>query len=310
MRRIAGPSWLDARIARGEVVILDGATGSELQRRGVPMDPVAWSGPCVLEHGEALRGVHEDYIRAGAEVIMTNTFSTARHMLEPAGYGAEVAEINRRAVALALEARDRVAGREVAVAGSIANFVADERDPHWLSPDILRATFEEQAQLLAEAGVELIVLEMLQKAEMAAIATEAAVATGLPVWAGLSCRRPHDGGELRAFDYPERSFEEVVRAVAGQPVAAVTVMHSELPDTGPGLELVRRHWAGVTGAYPNSGYFARPNWVFVEQTSPDELLTAARGWVATGAQLIGGCCGLGPRHVEALAAQLGAIAGR
>ncbi|HEX5692919.1 MAG TPA: homocysteine S-methyltransferase family protein, partial [Roseiflexaceae bacterium] len=78
---------LQARLDAGQVIMLDGATGTELQRRGVPMHGFAWSAAALDTHPDIVRAVHEDYIRAGADVIITNTFSTARHVLETAGLG-------------------------------------------------------------------------------------------------------------------------------------------------------------------------------------------------------------------------------
>ncbi|HRB11587.1 MAG TPA: homocysteine S-methyltransferase family protein, partial [Vicinamibacteria bacterium] len=63
------------------ILLIDGAMGTELQRRGVPMDKVAWSGAAVLTHPDVVRETHEDYIRAGARVIITNTFGSTRQML-------------------------------------------------------------------------------------------------------------------------------------------------------------------------------------------------------------------------------------
>ena len=103
-------SRLEQRLAGGDVVILDGATGTELERRGVPMDGQAWSATANLTHPDVVRSVHEDYIRAGADVIITNTFATARSLLDAAGLGERVVEVNRRAVELAREARDQAAG--------------------------------------------------------------------------------------------------------------------------------------------------------------------------------------------------------
>jgi len=141
---------LQARLEAGKVIILDGATGTELQRRGVPMHGFAWSAAALDTHPETVRVVHEDYIRAGADVIITNSFSTARHVLEPAGLGDRVRALNQRAVTLAQAARENAAsGRPVAIAGSISSFRAD-RTP----AEQLEANYREQAELLAEAGVE------------------------------------------------------------------------------------------------------------------------------------------------------------
>jgi len=78
-------------------------------------------------------------------------------------------------------------------------------------------------------------------------------------------------------------------------------MHTPVTDMDEGLAVVRRHWTGPVGAYPESGYFVMPNWQFVEVIDPQAFVARARGWIARGVQLVGGCCGLGPRHIRALA---------
>src|SRR5262245_30786936 len=115
---------LGERMDRGDVVILDGAMGSELQRRGVPMHHVAWSAAALATHPEIVQAAHEDYLRAGAEILTANSFGTSRHVLAPAGLGDRVAELNRRSIELARAARDRVAPRhDVWIAGSMSSFV-------------------------------------------------------------------------------------------------------------------------------------------------------------------------------------------
>jgi homocysteine S-methyltransferase len=298
-----GPDWLDAKLAAGETVILDGAMGTELEARGVPMHEKTWSAAALLSHPDVVRAAHADYIRAGAEVIIANTFASGRHMLEPTGLGAEVAEANRAAVRLAREAREEAAEAPVAVAGSICEWV--HMDSKWRAPEHLAASLREQADLLAEGGVDLIALEMCQQPEAAALAAEAALATGLPVWAGASCKRHAEAAPLATFDEPDTAFDAVIAALAGSGIAVLNVMHSPIEDTGPGLAAVRERWAGPIGAYPESGYFVMPNWHFVDVIEPPDLVREARAWHAQGARLLGGCCGLGPRHVEALKAAFG-----
>jgi S-methylmethionine-dependent homocysteine/selenocysteine methylase len=110
-----------ARLAGGGTVLLDGATGTELQRRDVPMDDAAWCALAALTHPDTLRAVHEDYVRLGCDVITTNTFASARHLMARAGREDDTKLGYRRAVEIAREARERAAaGRPVAVAGSIS----------------------------------------------------------------------------------------------------------------------------------------------------------------------------------------------
>ena len=113
---------ISERLADGELVIIDGGTGSQLQAEGVPMDDVAWCARANLEQPDVVQRVHEAYIRAGAEVIIANTFAASRAALEPAGLGARVAEANRGAVSAALRAREAAAVHPVLVAGSMSSF--------------------------------------------------------------------------------------------------------------------------------------------------------------------------------------------
>jgi S-methylmethionine-dependent homocysteine/selenocysteine methylase len=298
-------SRLRERLARGDVVILDGATGTELERRGVPMDGQAWSATANLTHPDVVRGVHEDYIRAGADVIITNTFATARCHLEAAGLGERVAEVNRRAVELAREARDRVAsGRDVWVAGSMST-MAPGADPE-RRPPVLRLTemLGEQADILARAGVDLLVLEMMRDVQYAAGAVDAARATGLPLWVGFSCRQAADGGVYMFGGIRENlPFADVIAPVMARGGSLLAVMHSEIRDTGPALEIAKQHWKGPLAAYPESGSFTMPNWQFVD-VAPEDFVAHAADWLRQGMQVLGGCCGLGPEHIRLLRERL------
>ena len=91
---------LSERLKNNEIILLDGGVSTEIQKRGVPMDSDVWSGIAHKTHPEVVRQVHEDYIRAGAQVITANTYSTARHVLESIDLGSEVKSINTEAVRL------------------------------------------------------------------------------------------------------------------------------------------------------------------------------------------------------------------
>src|SRR6516165_9811015 len=119
-----GYERLKQRLAAGETIILDGPTGTELQRRGAPMDPGAWCGPATLTHEPLLTQIHADYIAAGADVITANTFASSRLMLARSGLGDSVREINERAIGAALRARDTAPDAAGAVvAGSLSHMV-------------------------------------------------------------------------------------------------------------------------------------------------------------------------------------------
>ena len=304
---------LAAKLGEGEVVLLDGATGTELQRRGVPMDGEAWCALATLTHPDVLRAVHEDYVRQGCDVVTANTFANARHMMARAGREGDTRLAYRRAVEIAREARERLGAGHVAVAGSISTMRpvlkgADRRDPAAAVPLAeARANLREAADTLAEAGADLLLLEMIGDLDWGGAALEAAVATGLPVWVGTSVRRG-EHGEIASFHPGGPSFPDLVRGLSDLGPQAMGVMHCAIPDTGPALDALRAVWDGPVLAYPEVGWFEMPDWRFVE-IEPAAFAEAALGWIGQGTRIVGGCCGLGPMHIQALAAQLGVEAG-
>jgi homocysteine S-methyltransferase len=163
----------------------------------------------------------------------------------------------------------------------------------------------EQADLLAEAGVDLIMLEMMRDVDYAAGAVDAARATGLPVWVGFSCRRATDG-VVRMFSgvRDDLAFEDIIGPVMMRGGSLLAVMHSEAGDTGPAIEVAKRHWRGPLAAYPESGHFVMPRWQFVDVMTPEDLVAHAMGWLRQGVQVLGGCCGLGPEHIRLLRERL------
>jgi S-methylmethionine-dependent homocysteine/selenocysteine methylase len=205
----------------------------------------------------------------------------------------------------------------VAVAGSISSFIpagmgsSDHTDLRNL------ATFREQAAILADAGVDLIALEMMDSTCYGLAAVEAAVGTGLPVWLGMSPIR-FSSGRLGTYsaDTPcimpaedptaPDAFLQLAEdyAKVRDGLAAVTLMHVKLDVITEALDIVQRCFpATPIGVYAEVGDWQPPDWVF-DDLSPEQYLGHARGWASAGVQLIGSCCGTGPDHVRALAAGL------
>jgi len=294
-----GNLWLD-KLHNDEIVVIDGGTGSELQRRGVAMNEHAWSGVAAYTHRNLLRDIHADYIRAGAEVITTNTFGTARFVLEAAGLGEEVGEINGLAIQAACEARDAVAEQTVSIAGSIS--CLPPRLDVSAYPDAARERdgYRELADLLAEGGVDLIALEMMEDTYHATMAMEAALEVGLPIWLGVSSRLSSDGKSLVGFDFPDTPLSAPLQALLPMGPTVVHVMHTEPAVVGPALAELAKHWTGPVGVYPELGDFSAPDWKFNNLMSPEAFVSEAVQWVRRGARLLGGCCGTTPDHIRAL----------
>lgn len=297
---------ISERLAEPRTLILDGATGTELQRRGVPMSEHAWCGAGALLAPDVLREVHADYIRAGAEVIIVNSYASAPHHLEAAGLGDRAEEVNRRSAELAREARDQTASKPVWIAGSLSLLAPNFNDADRPSPARLAASLVKQATWLAEAGVDLLVLEMLRDVTYSTAAVKAALSIGLPVWSGFSCvRSPNDELVTDGHVSGVMPLVEMLDAVTGFGEELVAIMHSEIADTGPALEALRRASRLPLGAWPNSGDFEPPNWRFDTVISPEAFAESCAEWVQKGVKVVGGCCGLGPDHIRAAAERLG-----
>jgi S-methylmethionine-dependent homocysteine/selenocysteine methylase len=306
---VTASETLTERLNRGDVIVLDGGIGSELEARGIPMNYVAWCGLANLEHQDIVESVHEDYIAAGADVITANTFAIGRKSFEAAGCGDRFVEANQRAVQAARAARDRAAEREVAVAGAVSGVTArslaaaKREDRTILDEDALWRGYREQASILADAGVDLLLLEMINSPAFGPIAVAAALETGLPVWLGVSPGFRVNGDRAEpdhtTMIHGEISLESLLDELLRPELQAVNVMHATTDVVESALEIVVHRWNGPVGVYPESGTYTRPHWEFGE-LSPEAFLGLARGWVDRGAQIVGGCCGIRPAHIRAI----------
>lgn len=262
------------------------------------MDDASWCAAALESNPETVREVHEDYINAGAEVIIANTFTTSRQILEESGLGDRFEELNRRGVELAREARERAARRPVYVAGSISTLPPRLDPAYQPSPERARKNYRDQARILAEAGADLIAFEMVRDVEHTRPALSAALETGLPVWLGFSATRDEEGN-LVLWESGE-TLAEGVAELAEPGVSLVCVMHTLTENTPEALREIRAHWHGPLGAYPHSGRFVMPHWQFNDAISPEDFVAEARRWRELGATAIGCCCGIGPEHIRLL----------
>ena len=297
---------IELKLKRGEPIILDGGTGTDIQNRGAPMSGETWCAEANLTHPEIVRAVHDDYIAAGAEVITANTFATSALLFNSLGRDDDLIDIDRKAVAIAKGAAQ---GRQVAVAGSMSTMrpVQSGSDRTNLSREWreaeARRLFKRKADGLKAAGVDLIMMEMMRDGDYAVWASEAAMETGLPVWIGISAER-RDDGALTGFGRADQLLEDFAPRLAALNPAVINIMHTSPNDTGAALKTVRESWRGPLGAYPESGYFKMPDWQFVDVISPQDLVIRSQEWRGAGATIFGGCCGIGPDHIKALSRAL------
>ncbi len=136
------------------------------------------------------------------------------------------------------------------------------------------ALFKRKADNLAAGGADLIMMEMMRDGDYAVWATEAAIATGLPVWVGISVEK-RDAWRTRGLGAAKIGCStDIVPRCWPQPGPhVISIMHTSPNDTGEAMDIVRKHWKGPLGAYPESGYFTMPDWQFVDIIAPDELVS-------------------------------------
>ena len=279
---------LSARMGQGQVVVIDGGTGTEIQRWGVAMDGDTWCAETNLNAPEVVQAVHQAYINAGAELIIANTFATSPLLFDHLGRADEVAAIDAVAVDLAR----RTSQGRVPVAGSVSTMrpVATGSDrnvavPSW-TESAARQLFKGKVTQLAEAGVDLLITEMMRDTDYARWATEEALATGLPTWVGLSVERDASG-RLVGWGRADCPAEEVIGVLCELKPDLVAVMHSSADDTSEAVEAVRAAYSGPIGVYPEAGHFTMPDWVFAD-LSADQLVASTTRWVEQGAVMDGG----------------------
>ena len=299
---------LNERLQNGEILLLDGGVSTEIRRRGVTLDKNVWSGLATKTHPDEVRKVHEDYIEAGAQIITANTYSTARHVLESINLGHESKMINLKSVQLAQQARDAVATGPVLIAGSMSSMPPLTSHREVAIDGQVESSYQELADGLASAGVDLIIAEMMRDVENAGIVIRAAASTGLPVLIGFSAMMAENGVDVRSLRWKNtddttsaHDFGEMVDSLKPLGGLAAGIMHTRVEDTAPALNVLRQHWSGPLMAYAETGRLVLPDWRYEEVSSPREYASEIKGWIDDyGVQIVGGCCGTGPEHIRAL----------
>lgn len=291
----------------GETILLDGATGSELENRGVKMDN-SWCATGSLE-GNTLKQIHKDYIEAGAKVIATNTYASNRMVLEVAGVDDKFEEINLSAINAALDARKETGRDDVLIGGSLSHQIPyedafknqEERENYRkkLTPEYFQKNFDELAFFLADNGCDFIFLELMYRPDRIEIVFDSASKVGLPVWAGFSSRSIPDGLIALTTDY-EYTFKKMINNVKHHKLDAVGIMHCDISVIEESIRELREVYDVPIMAYPEVAVFNFPNYDMSNVISPEDYLIEARKWKDAGAQLIGGCCGTTVEHIKLL----------
>ena len=290
----------------GETILLDGATGSELENRGIKMDN-SWCATASLEF-DILKQIHKDYINAGAKIITTNSYASNRMILEVAGVEDKFEDINLAAINAAIQAREECGRDDVLVAGSLSHQIPyedafrsqEEKDKYIkkLTPEYFQKSFDELAFFLADNGCDFILLELMYRPDRIDIIFDSASKVGLPVWAGFSSRNK-DGLIALTTDY-EYSFKKMISNVKHHKLDAVGIMHCDIGVIEESIKELKEVYDLPIMAYPEVAVFKFPHYDMSNVIPPDDYLIEAKKWKDAGAQIIGGCCGTTVEHIKLL----------
>jgi homocysteine S-methyltransferase len=286
-------------------VVLDGGLASELERRGADLRDPLWSAKVLVEDPDAIRAVHEAYFEAGADVAISASYQATFDGL--AGRGIErnqAATLMRRSVELAREAAsgDRIVAASVGPYGAMLGNGAEYTGDYDKDEDELVGFHVPRLEALAEAGPDAFAVETIPSfVEAGALARALERVLEIPAWVSFSCR---DGGHV----CDGTPIEKAVEIVAAAPsVIAVGVNCTSPLHVERLVETISATTDKPVVCYPNRGSF----WDPMRKAWTDPPRQDARpplrplAWREAGASLIGGCCGMTPENIAAIATALG-----
>jgi len=281
------------RLSANEVLASDGATGTNLQKVGLPVGASAevW----VLENPESIEALNRSFIQAGSDILLTCTFGATRMRLAASNLADQFEAINRQAVAIT---RSAVNGREVLVAGSIGPL------GHMLAPlglvtvEDAEADFREQAALLCEEGVDLIVIETQFDLNEAAAAVRGvrSIDSNIP----LVCSFSFDRGAHTMMGVKPQEMAEVIGALDVD-VLGINCGRS-LDDNLVALTQLHAATEKPLWFKPNAGLpEVDADGQATYSVTPQQMGALVPDWINAGAQVVGGCCGTSPEHLSQIA---------
>lgn len=282
-------------------MLLDGAVGTELGRRGVDLSTPLWSARALLDAPDILSAIHREFLEAGADAVTTCTFRTHQRSLAAAGLGERARDLARRAVEIARQARDETNPNAVVLGsiGPLEDCYEPERAP---ASERCRDEHERAMRDLCEAGVDALLIETMgtQREIAAAIHAAERVLPGRWLISMLTTSAGPPGMLISG-----ESLMDLAPLFA--PALAVGVNCIAAPAVLPQVRLLRRMMPESMRimAYANVGKrTADGTWSDTEAVDPSRYAALAEVWMHAGVSIIGGCCGTTPATIVALAERL------
>jgi 5-methyltetrahydrofolate--homocysteine methyltransferase len=283
------------RVARGDILISDGAMGTLLQASGLKAGecPEWWC----ISHPEVVKGIHAAYLAAGSDILETNSFGGTCHKLRPYGLADKVRELNLAAVALAKQVMVGK-GYVAASVGPTGKIVQEEGGDVTLQ-DLYEA-FEEQVVALAQGGADALCIETMGSLSEALQAIKAAKErTNLPVICTFTFQAGTRGFRTMMGVTPERAAREAVAAGADIVGANCGAGIADMIEITRQMRAAQPHTPILINA--NAGLPVLEGEKTVFKDSPEFMASKVSDLINAGAQIIGGCCGTTPQHIAAMA---------
>ncbi|NWG07786.1 MAG: homocysteine S-methyltransferase [Chloroflexi bacterium] len=294
------------------VLVIDGALATELERRGYNLKDELWSAKVLLETPEAIKQLHYDYFKAGADCAITASYQATLEGFIKRGLSREQAvELVKKSVRLAIEARDefwvdeknRIGREKPFVAASVGPYGAyladgsEYRGNYGLTEEQLIAFHRPRMKALIEAGAELLACETIPSPlEARALVKLLGEFPGVSAWISFSCKD-------EAHVCEEERLEVCIRQVEASPQVAAVGVNCTSPRFIPALiREAKKATSKPILVYPNSGetYDASKN-DWDGHSAYSSFGEEAKVWYAAGARLIGGCCRTSPKDIQDIA---------
>ncbi|MFT5219101.1 MAG: homocysteine S-methyltransferase [Planctomycetota bacterium] len=307
---LSTPPQIERILAANRPFILDGASGSEMQSRGYDVSSSLWSAQLLIDEPDALQALHLDYLQAGADCITTSSYQASMPALLERGFSlAELQSLFELSVSIAVAAREQFLQQQQPpeskplVAASIGCFGAyladgsEYRGNYGVAREVLVDFHRQRLHWLDQSGADLIACETIPDLAEAEVLAELLRSTNTPAWVSFSCAdgaHLHDGSRIETmaelFNQHPGVFALGINCTAPGFIDDLVIkLKSRVPDK---LILV----------YPNSGeQYDAEHKCWQRQESPQQWLALVEKWHGLGADMIGGCCRIGPEQIQTIA---------
>ncbi len=233
------------RLENKDTIILDGANGAELEKKGAKMHKDLWCGTCSVESPDLVQKVHEEYILAGADIITTNTYATTPIGMKQYGFTDKINDFNKKSVQIAKDAV-RNSNKDIAIAGSVSTFGSLYK----FGTKAMIPGFKEQLKILSGEGVDLIILEaMSSQADIVDTIIECSLESKLPVWLSISCVIDDNTNKVM-LGYNDtvdsdtniyENFETSINNFSKIHKGPILIAHSDIEVTGQAVKIAKKN---------------------------------------------------------------------